>query len=248
MINQRKDTVIEPNRFCSCVLVLVCFITGCGGVGDPRHALVIGDEWSGVCTDYGFFDKQNSANWFFPHEMCVAYKANVKDGTLSATAELDPNHAYYDVHRFRYGPKRRQELVFRLDTPRGAGAWQKISVDASSCVRLHAYLWPGVNYENADLQRRLVNFEGLHRIVQRLDQGEIQVYRQGVNARRYAQALRNLATRSSDQGLVGAYTAYADAISERIAVGVMERGFFLKRTVRRFLQPFLRCPWRSKKP
>ena len=141
---------------------------------------------------------------------------------------MDLNYAYYDIHSFRYGPKRRQELVFRLDTPRGGGAWQKISVDTPSCLGSHTYLWPGVHHENADLQRRLANFEGLHRIVQGLDKGEIQVYRQGVHARRYAQALRDLAARSSDQGFVRAYTAYADAIDQRVAVGVMERGFFFK--------------------
>ena len=89
--------------------------------------------------------------------------------------------------------------MFRLATPDGPIPWQEIAVDTVACVRFNAYF--GVRREEADLRRRLVNFQSLQRIVRGLEDPKIQKYRPTINARRYVQALRNLAAHSADNDL-----------------------------------------------
>ena len=105
---------------------------------------------------------------------------------LNATAERDPNRPYYDRRSPKCHLKGQQELVFRLATPDGPIPWQEIAVDTVACVRFNAYLRPGVRREEADLRRRLENFQSLQRIVRGLEDPKIQKYRQAINARRYA--------------------------------------------------------------
>ena len=64
--------------------------------------------------------------------------------------------------------------MFRLATPDGPIPWQEIAVDTVACVRFNAYLRPGARREEADLRRRLVNFQSLQRIVRVLEDPKIQ--------------------------------------------------------------------------
>lgn len=216
------------------VVMLLCLYSGCGGSGERRYALVLDDAWRGACVDRDIFDAPSRSHWDAFKEICTAYERVFEHGKMRVTAELDPNRPYYDSRSPKYELKGQQELVFRLDTPDGPIPWQEVAVDTAACVRLKAYLRPGVSREEADLRRRLVNFQSLQRIVRGLEEGKIQKYRQVLNARRYVQALRNLAANSADHDLVRAYSTYADAIDARIVAGAMEKGFFFQADRRAF--------------
>ena len=72
--------------------------------------------------------------------------------------------------------------MFRLATPDGPIPWQEIAVDTVACVLFNAYLRPGVRRKEADLRRRLENFQSLQRIVRGLEDPKIQKYRQAINS------------------------------------------------------------------
>jgi hypothetical protein len=220
------------------VLAFACLFFGCGGAGDDGgHALVIDTGWVGVCVSRKGSDAPSGPDWgalVRANEICAAYEGVYDHGRLNVTVEQDPNRPYYDRRNPKYPLKGQDELVFRLAAPDGPMPWQEVAVDTVACVRFNAYLRPGVSREEADLRRRLVNFQSLQRIVQGLEEGEIQKYRQVMNARRYVLALRNLAANSVADDLARAYSTYADAIDARIAVGVMERGFFFQADRRAF--------------
>lgn len=219
-------------------LTLVCMFCGCGAAGDDGgHTLVIDTDWAGGCVSRELSDPPDWSDrgaLVRANAVCTSYEDFNDHGRVNVTAERDPNRPYYDRRSPKYHLKGQQELVFRLATPDGPIPWQEIAVDTVACVRFNAYLRPGVRREEADLRRRLVNFQSLQRIVRDLEDRKIQKYRQAINARRYVQALRNLAAHSADNDLARAYSSYADAIDARIAAGVMERGFFFQADRRAF--------------
>ena len=219
-------------------LTFVCMSFGCGAAGDERrHTLVIDTDWAGGCVSRELLDPPDWSDRVAlvrANAVCTVYEDFNDHGRVNVTAERDPNRPYYDRRSPKYHLKGQQELVFRLATPDGPIPWQEIAVDTVACVRFNAYLRPGVRREEADLRRRLENFQSLQRIVRGLEDPKIQKYRQAINARRYVQALRNLAAHSADNDLARAYSSYADAIDARIAAGVMERGFFFQADRRAF--------------
>ena len=209
--------------------VFACVISGCGRPDDAGYALVVDEsQWSGVCVDGQIQNDQLRSHSSQLNDTCTAYEGIVGQGRIKVLAGLDPNRPYYNRHSPRHDLRSQQELVFRIEQPEGPDTWQQIVVETSACVRVKGYLWPGVEREDADLQRRLVNFQGLRRIAQRLDEQQIQHHRQLLNARRYVHALRTLAAHAPHRNLARAYTSYVDAIDARVAAGVMERGVFFQ--------------------
>jgi hypothetical protein len=211
------------------IAMYACVVSGCGRPDDAGYALVVDEsQWSGVCVDGQMQNEQLRDLSSELSDTCAAYECIVGQGRMKVRAGLDPNRSYYDRHSPGYDLRSQQELVFSIERPEGPDTWQEIAVETSACVRVKGYLWPGVGREDADLQRRLVNFQGLRRIAQRLDEQQIHHYRQLLNARRYVYALRKLAAHATHRNLARAYTTYADAIDARVAAGVMERGFFFQ--------------------
>ncbi|MFL2518070.1 MAG: hypothetical protein ACJ0Q8_04285 [Candidatus Azotimanducaceae bacterium] len=137
-----------------------CVVSGCGRPDDAGYALVVDEsQWSGECVDGQIQNDQLRSHSSQLNDTCTAYEGIVGQGRMKELAGLDPNRPYYNRHSPRYDLRSQQELVFRIEQPEGPDTWQQIVVETSACVRVKGYLWPGVEREDADLQRRLVNFQ-----------------------------------------------------------------------------------------